>query len=112
MSEELKAWADKYDPEWRFTQNVPIIYNQIINHFEFSINLNNSSILFTLLKSGNTKLQIYTIKGRLLETLLDSYKQAGSYKISWDSRRFGSGVYFLKLNINGSAVSEKIMAVR
>lgn len=112
LSDTIKSWADKWDRDWRKIQNVPIIYNPNIKSLEFSINLKNSSILFNLPTSANTKLQIYNMKGRLLSTFVDSYKQAGEYKVNLDSNRFGSGIYFIKLSANGSAVSKKFTIIK
>ena len=52
------------------------------------------------------------MKGVLLSTLLDTYKRAGKYSIHWDSKKFGSGVYFIKLSVNGSSVSKRVVVVR
>ena len=112
LSDTVISWLDEYDPDWRLTQNVPILYNPNINPLEFSINIKNLSIQFNLTFSGNTNLQIYNMKGRLIETLIDSYKKAGSYAVNWDSKRFCSGIYFLRLSVNGSEVSSKITIIK
>ena len=77
-----------------------------------SLNYINSSILLNLPISGKTKLQVYDINGRLVSTLVDSYKMAGNYKVNWESKRFSSGIYFLKLSVNGSAVSQKFTIIK
>lgn len=109
LSDIIKAWADRWDHDWRNTQNTPIIYNSnsVINPNGLSINTKNESISFNLSTSGNVKLQLYNMKGILLLTLVNSYKQAGIYCVNWDNKRYGSGVYFIKLTANGSAVSKK-----
>ena len=86
--------------------------NNQVNPANCELIIKNSSIFFNLLKSGNTRLQIYNIKGRLLETLVDSYKQAGNYKVNWDSKRFGSGIYLIKLSANVSSVSKKVTIIK
>ena len=77
-----------------------------------SLNIINSSLLLHLPTSGNTKLQIYNMKGRLLSTLVDSYKQAGSYRVNWDSERFGSGVYYIKLSTGNNTLIRKSVVIK
>ena len=114
LSDTIIGWLDKYDPDWRDTQDTTTAINLISNvkTSEYTINIKNSSILFTLQTSGNASLQIYNIKGELISNLVDSYKIAGSYFINWDSKRFGSGIYFIKLSANGSSVSKKITIIK
>lgn len=86
--------------------------NSLSNPKVLSLNIINSSILFNLSNSGKTKLQIYNINGKLLSTLVCSYKQAGKHTVRLDSKKFGAGVYFIKLKANGSEVSRKVTVVR
>ena len=95
-----------------FYPTTAIIPDSFINQKTLSLNVINSSILFNLPTSGKTRLQVYNINGRLVSTLVDSYKQAGEYKLKWDNKRFGSGVYFLKLSANGSEVSRKFSNIK
>ena len=112
LSPAVIIWADKYDPDWRETQHVAIIYNPNIIPNKLSLTIKNSSIKFYLPTSGNIKLLIYNIKGKLLSSLVDSYKKAGYYKLKWDSKRYGSGVYFLKLSTNGSTFLNKFTIIK
>ena len=112
LSDTVIAWLDEYDPDWRNTQIVPVIYNPQSYSKGLLLNINKSIILFNLPASGKVKLQLYNIRGRLLETLLGSSMQTGTYRLKWDSSRYGSGIYFLKLNAYGSSLSRKVTLVR
>ena len=113
LSDTVISWLDKWDPDWRLTQNVPIIYNtDFINKNAFSLYIKNSLIHFYLPTPGNIKLLIYNIKGKLLSTLVNSYKKAGYYKLKWDIKRNSSGVYFIKLCSIESTVSKKLIVIK
>ncbi len=43
---------------------------------------------------------IYTLIGRRLETLVDSEMKPGSHTVSWDARKYSSGIYLYKLKTN------------
>jgi hypothetical protein len=59
-----------------------------------------TKINYLLPQDGNVKLQVFDITGRLVTTLADEVKVAGSYTASWDGSNLSSGVYFVRLVIN------------
>ena len=58
--------------------------------------------------STHVKLEAFDIQGRLVEVIEDGFMHKGSYSVTWDSKRFAAGVYFLRLSANGAEVSGKI----
>jgi hypothetical protein len=44
-----------------------------------------------------TKLIIFDILGREIETLVNETQRPGSYEVTWDGSRYASGVYFYRL---------------
>ena len=82
------------------------------NNFIISYNNGNISIRYTIPYSSSVKLEAYDIKGKLVKVIIDKFMQKGSYSVNWDSKRFGSGVYFLKLIANGSAVTKKFTIIK
>ena len=54
-------------------------------------------IEFSLQKPEFTKLSIFDVLGREVAVLVNEEKPAGRYTVSWDSRRFSSGIYFYTL---------------
>lgn len=75
-----------------------------VNKFELKNNYPNpfnpeTIISYTIQFSDNVKLKIYDVMGREVATLLDEYKNSGSYKIRWNGKnnsgyRVSSGIYF------------------
>ena len=52
---------------------------------------------YSVAKSGNVSLCIYDVSGRLVKTLCNDKKDAGSYSVRWDSRdnmnrKFSAGI--------------------
>ena len=78
----------------------------------FSYDNNLISIRYTIPYSSSIKLDAYDIKGKLFKVIADKFMQKGSYSVKWDSKRFGSGIYLLKLRVNGSKVSRKVTIIR
>ena len=68
-----------------------------------------TSIDFTLTQPGFVSIKIFDIKGRLVDTLLNSKKSADTYKINWNTKNVSSGVYFYRLEVNKKAIDTKRM---
>lgn len=65
---------------------------------------------FRIASPGLVTLKIYDILGREVRTLLDEFKEPGSYDASWDASDFSSGVYFYRLQ-SGSFTNVKKMVL-
>lgn len=72
----------------------------------FSLNQNypnpfnpSTNISWQMPVSGHTTLKIYDILGNEINTLVNEYKQAGSYNINFNGGNLTSGTYFYVLNI-------------
>jgi hypothetical protein len=59
-----------------------------------------------------TKLIIYDILGREIETLVDQTQKPGSYEVTWDGSRYASGVYFYKLVTDEYVESRKMVLIK
>lgn len=67
-----------------------------------------TKIKFSLENNGPTKLVIYDIMGKEVQTLIDEYKYSGEYEITFKPNKIASGVYYYKLQ-QGSYLSIKKM---
>ncbi len=56
-------------------------------------------IKYTLPSGGNVSLKIYDSLGRDILTLVNKYKQAGTYEVKFSSEQLPSGIYFYKLQV-------------
>ncbi len=68
------------------------------------------SIVIHLCASGHTRLEIYTVSGKKLSTLVDGFKYRGKYTVSWKVRQ--AGVYLVKLSSGKASLIKKIIVTR
>jgi hypothetical protein len=86
--------------EFRLKQNYPNPFNP------------STSIEFVLSKAGRATLDIYNVVGQKVATLVDGKMVAGDHEIVWDASTFASGIYFYKLNFEGSSQTKKMMLIK
>jgi photosystem II stability/assembly factor-like uncharacterized protein len=88
---------------------------QIINNFILYQNYPNpfnqcTNIKYDLPKDIFVSVKIYDLLGREIKTLVNEYKNAGSYLVSFNGSEFASGVYFYRIQA-GDFVSVKRMVL-
>jgi hypothetical protein len=71
-----------------------------------------TKIVYTLSKTGYVKLNIYDMRGRLIETLMDGPQTAGKYTLDWNSGILSSGVYVCRLQSGSDVRVMKMLLVR
>lgn len=71
-----------------------------------------TTITFEVAESSNIQLQVFDVTGRLLETLIDEYRQAGTHNQTWDATNHASGLYFLVLNTKKGRFTQKMLLVK
>ncbi len=76
-----------------------------------------TTIAFGLKSGGHVSLRIYDATGRVVTTLIDESRSAGSYTAEWNGRGAGgstvaSGVYFYKLNTGEFKETKKMILLR
>lgn len=70
-------------------------------------------ISFNLPSAGNVKLAVYDIAGREAASLVTGYLSLGKQSVVWDAQGQASGVYFLKLTVDGKcAAVEKLVLMK
>ncbi len=69
-----------------------------------------TSIEYSLNKAAHVTLRVFDVLGRQVAVLADEYRQAGSYKVSYDAGRLSSGVYYYTLTTdNGFSETKKMI---
>ncbi len=67
-----------------------------------------TQIMFTLAFDCNVKLQVYNIKGILVNELIkNDFLSAGNHSINFDAKSLTSGIYYSVLNVNNIEVSRR-----
>lgn len=71
-----------------------------------------TSISFAIPRAGMTSLKVYNVIGQEVATLLDEYKEAGNYQVTFNGSRLSSGVYFYRLESGSMSVVKKMMMIK
>jgi len=76
-----------------------------------------TSIDFALKNSGQTRLEIFNIKGEKIHTLVNSYLESGNYSYEWDGRddsdhRTASGIYLYRLKTGNFSTTKKMLMLK
>jgi hypothetical protein len=72
----------------------------------------NTSIAYELPKSGFISVKVYDLLGREVAALVNEFKQAGSYQITWKADNLGSGVYFYKMQAGSFTSTKKMILMK
>ena len=81
-------------------QNYPNPFNPVTN------------IKFSLPENQKVSLGIYSVTGRLVETLVNENRVAGFYTIQWNAGRHASGVYFYRLDAGVNSKTQKMILLK
>jgi len=71
-----------------------------------------TTIQYQLPVADNVKLEVYDLTGRLVQTIVDEYKQAGNYTIIWDARNVSSGIYLYRLQTKEFISTKKCIKLK
>ena len=80
------------------------------NSIPTTISLNNfpnpfnptTNISYQLIENSRVSIKVYDILGRQVATLVDGNKAAGQYITVFDGSRYSSGIYFVRMMVQGS----------
>ncbi len=88
--------------EFVLYQNYPNPFNPI------------TKIKYSIPQSGNIQIKAYNILGSELATLVNEYKQAGTYEVEFNASAMGlpSGVYFYSLRVNDFVQNKKMTLLK
>ena len=71
-----------------------------------------TSIQYAVGSSQYVQLKVYDILGNEVATLVDEYKPAGTYEVTWYSENLPSGVYFYTLKANDYMKTKKMVIMK
>jgi len=71
-----------------------------------------TSIKFDIPKMSHTVLEVFNIKGQLVETLLNKPMQPGSFEVHWTPENLSSGVYMVRLTSGEKVMNQKVTFVK
>jgi photosystem II stability/assembly factor-like uncharacterized protein len=71
-----------------------------------------TTVQYSVMNSGLTKIEVYDILGRRVETLVNEEKQPGNYSVTFNAKSITSGVYFCKMEINNYVSVKKMIFLK
>ncbi|MEO6693868.1 MAG: T9SS type A sorting domain-containing protein [Ignavibacteria bacterium] len=99
---------------WRASKNKKSVdFSQKISSNNFPNPFNPETIIhYDLPKDGFSKLTVYDITGKLISTLVNQYKTAGTYNVIFNGSVLPSGIYFYRIESNGFSDTKKMTLVK
>lgn len=70
-----------------------------------------TQIHFTLVKKADVQVQVFSLSGQLLATLVDGEREKGDYSIRWNPNNLQDGIYYLMLKSGQFADFKKMVVV-
>ena len=71
-----------------------------------------TKINYSLPRAVKVNTNVYDIIGRLVKTLVNEFKEAGSYDIQFNGAGLASGVYFYRIEAGDFVDSKKMVLVK
>ena len=71
-----------------------------------------TTIDYSLSNPAYVDIVVYDITGKVVASLISSYKSEGLHSVMWDASSMPSGIYFVHLNVEGNIDTQKIMLVK
>lgn len=71
-----------------------------------------TTIGFALPESGDIKLEVFDMTGRLVRTLLNETRVAGYHEVAFDASQLSSGVYTYNLQTGNTVITRKLTLVK
>ncbi|RPI13493.1 MAG: T9SS C-terminal target domain-containing protein [Ignavibacteriae bacterium] len=69
-------------------------------------------INYDIPKASNVTITVYNINGKEVSTLVNEFKQAGAYSISFNASSLASGVYFYKITAGDFTATKKMTLIK
>jgi len=76
-----------------------------------------TTIAFSVPKTGPASLKVYNTKGQLVRTLVNDVREAGNHSVVWNGmdeqgNSVSSGLYFYRLSSDGNTVTRKMLLAK
>ena len=71
-----------------------------------------TTIDYTIETAGTVELTIYDTNGRLVQTLVSAWQDAGYHSVTWNAATQPSGMYFARLNAGNFTQTQKLVLMK
>ena len=104
-------WGESFDP-W-LTTNAGQLPDEFALEGAYPNPFNPSATLsFALPQACRVKLSVYDISGRLTATLVDAWRDAGAYHVTFDGSNLASGVYLYRMQAGDFSAFGKMVLMK
>ena len=112
LSGDISSWV---------SNSIDIVDNLYSTNIPTEISLNpaypnpfnpSTNLSYNVPNDSHITLSVYDISGRMVENLVDSYQESGSYNTVWNASNVSSGVYFVRLSTSSDILTQKIMLIK
>ena len=97
---DVKSIAELSPSTFKLEQNYPNPFNP------------STAIQYTLTSRSFTTLKVYDMVGREVATLVNGFKEAGSYEVTFDASRLPSGVYLYRITTDKFIETKKLVLLK
>lgn len=71
-----------------------------------------TNISYQIAQAGPVQLDVYSMNGQLVATLINGMQASGSHTVSFDASALSSGIYIYRLTSNGYTETKKMMLIK
>jgi hypothetical protein len=71
-----------------------------------------TTISYVLQAASRVKLSVYDTAGRLVVTLTDGWREAGSHEVTFDGSNLATGLYLYRLNAGNQTLTDKMILLK
>ena len=100
ISDGLNIINELYPAEISLQQNYPNPFNPKTN------------ISWTMPSAGSVSIEIYNLKGQLIDVLYNGFNKPGNHEIIWNASHYSSGIYFYRLTFNETVLQKNMILLR
>ncbi len=97
---DVKSQSSSIPNEYFLSQNYPNPFNPV------------TAIKYSIPNEGFVSLKIYNVLGSEVATLVNEFKNAGSYNVSFNAENLSSGVYYYKLKSGTFVETRKMILLK
>ncbi len=95
-----------YDGSYNYSKTIEVNSTNAPINFNLSQNYPNpfnpnTTINFSIPKSGNVLLRVYNVLGQQVRTLINGFMESGLHTVNFNAQGLESGLYFYKLETEG-----------
>ena len=71
-----------------------------------------TTIKYGIPEDGVVSIKVYNVMGREVATLVNDWKNAGTYEVSFDASRFSAGVYLFSIDAGGQTIVNRMTLLK